>query len=103
VDVKIEKGKLILKLAIEAPKPSLTGLPRFVAGTARVRRTKLRVAGSEICLVAYAFICPGNETTPWARTVAAEVISPKMRAARKALEERKAGIRGRVELKEGEQ
>jgi hypothetical protein len=89
VDVKIEKGTLIITLPLKVPQPLRVGLPQFVAGTAKVQRTKLQVAGNDVYIVANGFVCPGHTATPRMETAAAEVIDPKMRAARKALEKRK--------------
>jgi len=94
MEVKLEKDTLVIRLPVKVPNPlRVLGLPRFVAGTAKVQRTKLKVAGNNLYVVANAFICPAHETTAWKGAETSEAITPKMHAARKALEERERNVK----------
>jgi hypothetical protein len=53
---RIRKRKLIIALPLEDPKPSASGKSMVVASSHGVRRTRLKLNGKSICIVANAWV-----------------------------------------------
>lgn len=58
MDAKIRNGKLVIVLQLEQPRQSATGKTLVVASSHGVKKTRSRVDGKIVCVVASAFVYP---------------------------------------------